>query len=234
VLCDQDDVWHPDRLSQVVSWFESSEGPALVFSDATLIDASGAATGGSLHQSLRLSSRERRKIDAGAAFDVLIRRNVVTGAATAFSRDLLPLALPFPSGWVHDEWLALVASATGTVGRIPASLVDYRLHANNQIGVSDPSAASRLNRMLEPRRDRYRRLALRTEDLVRRLDALGVDPQFLVLARRKLEFEHERAAYSPRRVRRLAAILRHWLRGDYRRLSSQGDLDVARDLLQPA
>jgi hypothetical protein len=113
-------------------------------------------------------------------------------------------------------------------------LVDYRLHDNNQIGVSDPSAASRLNRMLEPRRDRYRRLALRAEDVVRRLDALGVEPRFLVLARRKLAFEQERAAYSPRRVRRLAAILRHWARGDYRRLSSQGDLDVARDLLQPA
>ena len=232
-LCDQDDVWHPDRLAAVLPWFRDSGARSLVFCDATLINEAGAKMGGTLHDRLRIGSRERRRIDNGAAFEVLIRRNVVTGAATTFSRDLLQLALPFPPDWVHDEWLAIIAAASGEVRRSDKTLIDYRLHADNQIGVSDPSISARLARMLEPRGDRYLRLSRRSRELADRLATLDVEPRKLKLARRKQAFESARAAYPQSRLRRILPVLRRWFRGDYARLSSQRNLDVVRDLLQP-
>lgn len=47
-------------------------------------------------------------------------------------------ALPFPSSeiYVHDHWLALVASTVGRVSYVDAPLVKYRLHEDNQIGAN--------------------------------------------------------------------------------------------------
>ena len=44
------------------------------------------------------------------------------------------LALPIPDGWIHDEWLAIVAAATGRTAIVDAALTDYRQHGGNQIG----------------------------------------------------------------------------------------------------
>jgi len=234
VLSDQDDVWHRDRLSTLLPHFPKDNAVRLAFSDALIIGPDGSPLGGSLRDGLRLSRRERRLFRSGRAFEVLIRRNVITGAVAAFSRELYDLATPFPDSWVHDEWLAILAAALGEVVMLDEALVDYRLHRDNQIGVADPSAPSRLRRMLGPRGDRYSRLARRSKDLVARLEHLPVPEKCLALARRKLDFEETRAAYPDARFRRTGPILRQLFRGSYSRLSSQRRLDVFRDLLQPA
>lgn len=234
VLCDQDDVWHEDRLRAIAPFFDGGMAPVLVFADAVLIDDRGAEVGASLHRNLHMRREERRDIDRGHAFDALIRRNLITGAATAFSRPLVELAGPFPSSWVHDEWLGLIAAAVGRVVRIPNRLIDYRLHGNNQIGVSDPSTTSRVGRMLSPRGERYSLLGVRAHALVRRLEEIDADPRLIGLAQRKAAFEDIRAGYPESRLRRIRLVLREAMRGEYATLSSQRLFDVVRDLLQPA
>ena len=234
VLCDQDDTWEPQKLAVLGQAFSGAATPRLVFSDATLIDDTGARLPGTLHESLLLGRRERAELRSGRAFDLLIRRNVVTGAVAAFSRDLYARATPFPASWVHDEWLAIIASVVGDVVLIEQALVNYRLHAANQIGVADPGVASRIGRMLQPRGDRYLRLRRRSGDLVERLESLAAPADTLAIARRKLEFESSRAAYPRSRIRRLGPVLRLLAKGSYARYSSQRRLDSVRDVLQPA
>jgi len=206
----------------------------LVFSNASLIDETGTRLPGTLHDSLRLGRRERTELRAGRAFDLLIRRNVVTGAVAAFSRDLYADAAPFPPSWVHDEWLAIIASAIGEVVLVDETLVHYRLHSANQIGVSDPGVASRVKRMLEPRGDHHRLLQERAAALVARLDALGAPDAVRAVAERKFHFETRRAAYPRNRLRRFIPVMRELTRGSYAKLSSQRRFDVVRDILQPA
>lgn len=234
VLSDQDDVWHRDRLSSLLPHFPGDGAARLVFSDARLIGPDGSPLGGSVRDGLRLSHGEKRLIHSGRTFEALIRRNVVTGAVTALSRELYDLATPFPHSWVHDEWLAILAAALGEVVMLDSTLVDYRLHRDNQIGVADPSTPSRLRRMLAPRENHYVRLAERARDLVDRLDRLPVQESALALALRKLLFEDTRASYPTARFRRVGPVLREFARGSYSRLSSQRRLDIVRDLLQPA
>jgi glycosyltransferase involved in cell wall biosynthesis len=232
-LSDQDDRWDPHRLRMMVPLFAGDAGPTLVFADAALIDARGETLSGTLQDGLLLSRWERARIDGGRPFDALIRRNVVTGAACAFTRDLYELATPFPDSWVHDEWLAILAAASGRVVRSSEVLGAYRLHGSNQIGLPGTSVRARLTRMLAPRGDRYVRIRDRSATLVAKLSEVGAPDWVLALARRKEAFESARASYPAGRLGRVLPVLGRWVRGDYRRLSSQGGLDVVRDLAQP-
>ena len=133
--CDQDDVWYPSKLARMTAVFEADNTLDVLHSDAELIDANGAPMGRRLFEVLELSATELRTMTEGDAFDVLIRRNIVTGAAMAFRTRVLDQALPFPDAWAHDEWLAIVASVNGKVRSLNEALLGYRQHGNNQIGV---------------------------------------------------------------------------------------------------
>jgi glycosyltransferase involved in cell wall biosynthesis len=234
LLCDQDDVWRADRVERSAAAFEADPALLLLHSDARLIDGDGRVLPIGLLRSLAARDSELALIDAGRAFEVYLRRNLATGATTAFRRTLLEAALPFPAAFVHDEWLALIAAATGRVALDRAQLVDYRQHGANAIGASDPGIRARLRRMLAPRGDRYRVLADRADALAARLDALAAPEPVRELARRKRAFEDARARYPRIRPARVPYVLPHWASGDYRALSSQGDADVLRDLVAPA
>jgi glycosyltransferase involved in cell wall biosynthesis len=233
VLADQDDVWHEYRIQTALQRFVDDPRLLLAHSDARLVDASGSPAGMSLLDSLRVSGSERRAIRAGHAFEILLRRNVATGATIMFRRDLLAPALPFADGWVHDEWLAIIAAVGGEVTLIESPLIDYRQHDTNQIGVKKPTLGYLIGRMVGRRGDRYRQLAERSSALVERLERNGATVPVLERARAKARFEAKRAAYPDSRIARVPPVGREFLAGSYRRYSSQRNLDVVRDLLQP-
>ena len=234
VLSDHDDVWHPDRVSKAIHAFESDEELLLQHSNARLVDANGSPLGISLFDALGVTEAERKSISDDRAFDAYIRRNLATGATVTFRRSVLDAALPFPPEWVHDEWLAIIASAIGRTALLDDPLLDYRQHGNNAIGVVSPTVRYKIKRMFEARSGRYRELSLRADVLVERLLTLGVGGTRLRLAEKKARFERVRSNYPIRRVRRLTPIVREYRNRSYAQLSSQGNLDVVRDLLQPA
>jgi glycosyltransferase involved in cell wall biosynthesis len=234
VLSDQDDAWHEDRLEVASASFERRPGLLLQHADADLVAGDGSPLGLGLLEALWVSDAERNEIATGRAFEANLRRNLVTGATVMFSASLLESALPFPESWVHDEWLAIIAAATGEVELLDAPLIDYRQHGGNQIGASKPTLRYRIGRMLEERGDRYERLARRAAALAERLETLPVAPDRLAAARDRARFDQVRAGLPRRRLARLGPVLREHRAGSYRRLSSQGTLDVIRDLLQPA
>lgn len=234
VLSDQDDTWRPDRVALAVAAFEDDPGLQLVHGDAAIVDETGRESGMSLFESLRIGDREIGEVDAGRAFSVLLRRNLVTGAATAFRASLRDAAVPFPASWLHDEWLAIIAAATGRVRTVRDVLIDYRQHGDNVVGVVRPTLRYRLGRMLGARAGRYEILAERATRLVDRLESLDVAERDLERARWKAKFEEARAGYPRARPARLPRIVWELLRGSYRELSSQRSLDALRDLLQPA
>lgn len=233
-LSDQDDVWRQDRLEAATRVLASRPAVLAVNADARIVDDEGTPTGDTLLDSLRVGARERAAIHSGDAMPVLIRRNVVTGATLIFRRELLTSALPLGEHWVHDEWLAVIAAGLGGLDLIEDQLIDYRVHASNVIGVTEPTLRNRLRQMRVPRADRYETLAARSEELVERLAIIGAPEGVLALARRKRDFELWRAAYPSGRVRRFVPVLRNAARGGYASLSSQGRLDIVRDLIQPS
>lgn len=231
-LSDQDDRWHPGRLASLVARFDAEPALLLLHHDAELIDAAGAPLGERLLDWLRVGERERRLLAGPQAFTAAIRRNTATGATVVFRRALREQALPIGPGWIHDEWFAAIAAAQGRSRLDERALVDYRQHGANEIGVARPTLRHLVRRMLEPRGDRYGWLSERSDALVARLEALGITGPPLDLARRKAAFERARAAYPASRPARLPAVLAR--RADYAELSSQGRLDIVRDLMHRA
>lgn len=232
-LSDQDDVWHPDRIERLVAEFASVPAAGLVHSNARLVDAGGAPLGTTLFEALGVTAAEHAEIDAGRGYEALLRRNLATGATTILRSGVRDLALPIPDGWLHDEWLAIVAAATSRTAIVDAPLTDYRQHGANVIGASAPTLRDKLGRLREPRTDRNARLLTRARSLVERLSAIdGVPPERLELARRKLAHEESRSALPEAALFRVPAVLAIAVRGGYRRFGN-GSQDVLRDLVQP-
>ena len=231
-LCDQDDIWTPGRLERQCTEFESRPGLSLLFGDARLVDEHGSSLGATLFDSLEVDAATRARLHAGAAFDIFLRRNIVTGATVMFRRSLTETALPIPREWVHDEWLAIIAAAVGEVDLMEFIVTDYRQHGNNQIGVRIPTVRNKVRRVLQPRGSRNRDLAVRSSLLADRLESIVGGARGLA-ARRKSAFERQRADLPANRMLRLAQVVRLAQTGGYQTYASQGRVDIVRDLLQP-
>ena len=160
-LCDQDDVWHPQKLHRLLARMRELEvehGPAMplaVFSDLRIVDAGLAVLSPSFFAATLKSS-------AANQFEHFLLGNHVPGCALLVNRRLLDLALPFPDVPVHDWWLLQVAVLFGRIGYVDAALVDYRQHGGNAVGIG--AAIPEPATFLAARRRRWdqQALAIRT------------------------------------------------------------------------
>jgi glycosyltransferase involved in cell wall biosynthesis len=229
-FADQDDMWEPNKLEALIPHFDDAR-TLLAHSDALLVDAKDQEMG-SLMRALRLTAGERTALRGGRALDALLRRNLVTGATMLIRRSLLETALPIPAGWIHDEWLALIAALQGGVVFDERPLVRYRQHGANQIGASRLNAAEAGNRLRENRSAFFARKALRNRalsDLVARKPSwLGPEDRDALLG--KLEHDEWRSGLPDERPRRVLPVSGRWLSGHYSRYA-RGHLDVVRDLI---
>ncbi|MGA5824464.1 hypothetical protein ACPC54_42330, partial [Kitasatospora sp. NPDC094028] len=233
VLCDQDDVWHPGRLARMAAQFEARPDLLLLHTDARLVDADLQPLGSTLFHALEVQPAELEAISRGDAFSVLLRRNLVTGATTMFRRTLLDAALPFAPEWVHDEWLAAIAAATGRMDVLPEPTIDYRQHASNQIGARRLTLSEKIAKAFAERGDKHVARLHRADALLQRLLQLGdrVPAAWLEAQRAKVAHQRFRAGLPKARPLRLVPILAEAARGRYARFGRGGHA-IAQDLLE--
>jgi glycosyltransferase involved in cell wall biosynthesis len=234
-LSDQDDIWRPGRLRALVDRIEADDALALLHSNAQMVDENGDLLGYRLSQAINLTESEVALIHGGNGFGVLLRRNVVTGATSVIRAELASRAFPIPEGWLHDEWLAIVAAVTAQFDFLDIDSIDYRQHGNNQIGQLRPNLSIKLGRLTEPRTVRNRRLLARATGLAERVRELAdaVSPLYVDLVEGKLAHEEMRSALSVRRLLRLLPVVREARKGGYGQFG-RGTADILRDLVQPA
>jgi glycosyltransferase involved in cell wall biosynthesis len=232
-LSDQDDVWHPDRLARMVAQFDQRPDLLLLHTDARLVDGALKDLGQSLFHALEVQPFELAWIHGGRAFDVFLRRNLVTGATTLFRRALLEQALDFPKEWLHDEWLGIVASAIGRVDVLEEALIDYRQHESNQIGARRDSFMGKVRKALASRGTTHQDRARKAELLLERLLSLGdqVAADTIQKLRDKLEHQRFRAALPASRLARCVPVLREAMTGRYEKFG-RGTRGVVRDLFE--
>jgi glycosyltransferase involved in cell wall biosynthesis len=134
-FCDQDDVWLPHKVSltkQSMDQLESTWGkdlPLLVFTDLRVVDDK--------LETLHESFWKHEKLDPARIhrFGSLLSQNVVTGCTAMLNRRLVELAGHMPTeAYMHDQWVALLASAMGKATHVDALTVLYRQHRQNLVG----------------------------------------------------------------------------------------------------
>ena len=137
VLSDQDDIWLPQKIKKIAETFKKNPVVSYVFSNALVVDEKLNSIDGTLWDYVSFTANRRRKFEQGNQIEVLVERSVVTGATMAFSKTITNWILPIPEGWVHDKWIALLASAAEEKGIfIEEPLVKYRLHSKQSIGIN--------------------------------------------------------------------------------------------------
>lgn len=149
-FCDQDDVWIAEKLELELGKMRALEEkngsavPHLVFSDLTVVDKLLKPIDRSFWDYQNLAPDDSRHAAR------LMLRNVVTGCTMLLNRALLRKALPLPEqAFMHDWWVALVASVFGRVDFIAQPTVLYRQHGENVLGAKGAVLLTHPRRIVE-------------------------------------------------------------------------------------
>jgi glycosyltransferase involved in cell wall biosynthesis len=124
-LCDDDDLWAPDKVQRVLQVFAAHPETQVVSTGVALIDEHDQPLANTDY--LRF-----RKFTANLAANLL--HNQYQGSAMAFRSTLIRQILPFPRGrlFLHDAWIGTRNTLTGGgTAYIAEPLLLYRRHTGN-------------------------------------------------------------------------------------------------------
>ncbi len=219
-LCDQDDVWLPSRLERAVDVLDHDPQVGATFSNGRCIDERGTSTGRTLWGLAGLTDDLLARLRSGNELEVLLRRPLVTGATVTFRSSFLPLLVPAPP-ITHDYWISAAIALQARVEPIDETLISYRLHGANAIGLHRAAALPALVRYLRDRSLRQRTLTTQfhlRQALLERADR-AADPLLPPATRQRIDRELDllrfQLALPERFVRRLPRVLRKVRSGAY-------------------
>ena len=117
-LSDQDDIWYHNKIETIIKKFNTNQKINLIIHDAHLVNTNLKKTG--------LTALSQ--VNSGFSNDDVF----ITGALTAFKRDILKFFLPFPKKLLgHDGYMHFIARSLGTRMVINNKLQIIRRHENN-------------------------------------------------------------------------------------------------------
>jgi glycosyltransferase involved in cell wall biosynthesis len=241
-FCDQDDIWYPQKLARIEQRMRRDPGIGGVFSNGDLIDSESRPLGRTLWESFRFDSEEQLRLSSGAAVEVLLRRNVVTGMAFAFRSSMKELLLTAPDSWIHDAWLAIQIAIRSRLFADPEPLVGYRIHVAQQVSVPTSTRGkvdwvrqhglqSYLAEVHRRNLDEYMRTEEQFSDLLEFLEG-EANPNFELIGKVDAKVSHAQLGtrvLNSDRVRRLAMLAS--CTKSYEEFSPNGLRALVRDLI---
>jgi glycosyltransferase involved in cell wall biosynthesis len=128
-LCDQDDVWLPDKLevsTAKLATIDDGNTPAMTYSNLTVVDENGRILNPSLNNSLGFDKFEH-------CLTTLVFSNFVLGCTVLMNPAMRRLFSDIPDhgGFYHDAWISMIGFSFGKAISLPGSYVLYRQHAHN-------------------------------------------------------------------------------------------------------
>lgn len=229
-LCDQDDVWYPDKIARIEECFVNNPEAGAVFTDANIVDQDLQSYGPKLWKKGRFSSREQKLVNEGDAFTVLLKHSVVTGATMAFRSKYRDFLMPIPGIWVHDAWIAFLISASSSLVAIPTPLIAYRQHSSNQIGLAGGKHLDKT--CAEYHGLRVHCYELMRERMIKFIDRFPDAMYKIHCLDRKLSFLRARTALPDARLHRVPGALFELATLHYYRYTKAGVGSFFNDLLR--
>ncbi|GAA4438449.1 glycosyltransferase family 2 protein [Bremerella cremea] len=246
-LCDQDDRWREDKVERMLEALNQHPEAGFAFSNARIVDEAGEPRGFRAWDSLPRLLPEGKQLAAVELFPRLLKQCVVTGAAMVIRRDCLKGFCPIPRDWVHDAWMAIVLSAWMPSVAIDDDLIDYRVHASQQIGLRRPSGfplslgplgsklrAKGLSGTRSSEVERLQKMARQFAQVKEHLQTVDAPELTAVLAERLTDLDEAAEHYRTRHQikatgRQVAKVFGELRAGRYHRFSL-GYLTAVRDL----
>ncbi len=135
-LCDQDDIWHLDKISKQVAGIGDN---LLIYHDSAFMDEQGR------QMTWKKKMSDIIHLYRGNDPKVFLYFNCVSGHSILFKRDLRDEFLPFNQEHFHDHWIAYVAANLGSIEVIPETLVKYRQHTSTSTDILNKRKKVRKN-----------------------------------------------------------------------------------------
>ena len=232
-LCDQDVRWLPHKLERLSDCLLKNPFLGGVFSDAELIDGDGKQVNKTLFGRHRFTAAKQRGFVL-CPTATLLKHDVVTGATLMFRSTIRRYCSPIPTTWVHDGWLAWMLALHSRLTLVAEPLIEYRIHAGQQLGVGSAQAAHSGNK--ETRREFYARVARQFEDLLDRVLGEGWSEHDALTAklREKIAFLKSQATLPPElgpRAMQMLGLLPRYLHYARGLASVRTDLLLGREVL---
>lgn len=118
-LCDQDDIWFPEKIPTVKKLLEEYD---LIVTDCIVTNENLQVIHNSFFEYIQVKT---------GLFNNLLRNRYI-GTCMAFNVNILQKALPFPQKIpMHDWWIGLVAEYYGKVYLLKKPMMYYIRHDNN-------------------------------------------------------------------------------------------------------
>jgi len=217
-LCDQDDVWLPEKLARYAESF--AQNIDWICCDARVTDAALSPRAYTLWDRVAFNADQRRLARGGRFFEILLKHYVVAGATLAFRSELRDQLLPIPQEWLYDAWLAAVLAAIRKTTLVEECLQLYRQHENNALGGSRLSFLSEVRSALNVNRADYLRLEIvRWQHLSERLGYTKITAPILTQLENKRGHLLRRGALPNNRLIRIPFVFAEIARGGYSRFS---------------
>lgn len=129
-LCDQDDVWYPDKINICKDLLKKYD---IIKHDYSIIDENGKLVQERVYDAATQRNRSLYH---------LWRELPFRGCCTAFKRKVLNKALPFPNDCLqHDTWIGMIARMSGfRFYYLDKPLIYHRHHSNNASELTVPNS----------------------------------------------------------------------------------------------
>ncbi len=225
MMCDQDDIWHTDKLAKISQYFQDNPYKLAVFSDADLINDEGVSLNKNFWTAVRFHEPQIQQFKDGNFIELLLAGNRSAGCMMAFRKELVEKIIPFPTHiplMIHDNWITIVAAMLDGLGIIEEKLISYRQHSFQQIGTREKEVGKEISLKDRFSRPRVEKLApfLEKRDyfcvlkdaLLERSDANNHNFKYLD---RIINYYETRGTLSPFHLLRIFPVLNLLIKGDY-------------------
>ena len=127
-LCDQDDVWLPNRVERMTQALEQDAAVGIVICGFDLIDQDGNPMSDEVSRLYRMNYPD----DTSVYYqEYALKHPSRGGCMMAVRRSVIDKICPLPDGWSHDVWLFSMAPLYFEIQTLPDVLMHFRRHGNN-------------------------------------------------------------------------------------------------------
>ncbi len=231
LMCDQDDIWHADKLAKISQYFQLNSNKLAVFSDAELVDEQGVSLNKNFFSAVRFQEPQIQEFKEGKVVELLLAGNRSAGCMMAFRKELVEKIIPFPTHipfMIHDNWITIVVAMLDSLGLIEEKLISYRQHNLQQIGTRAKEVGKTISLKDRFSRPRIEKLApfLEKRDyfcvlkdaLLERIEANNSNFKHFD---KIINYYGIRGTLAPIHLARFFPVLNLLLKGDYHRYKDQ-------------
>jgi glycosyltransferase involved in cell wall biosynthesis len=233
LFSDQDDVWLPNHIETIALCLESDARIGAVTSNSQYVDEKLSPIGGDVFKAERLTRSHFRKLLKNWQFPQWVKHRALAGHGMAFRSGFRDVLIPFPSGWIFDQWVAVCAAGISRVVTLDEILTLHRQHHQQVVANRVQKLSTMQQRMPTLDHDFFSQQLLQWRQLLERLatyrDRL-VDARVLDVVKTRIDFLQQRQRLREGgALRRAAGAMALLVQGQYHRVG-RGWITFARDL----